>query len=85
MCEASYYTNIGMCNEMNEFLLGFIDVPASGMYFMTYECLKKALTPANSTSLSPLSTVFAGGGAGSMDLAVAIPADVRKGRWQTCT
>jgi len=61
-----------------------VDVPASGMYFMTYETIKKALTPANSTSLSPLSTLFAGGIAGILNWAVAIPADVMKSRLQTC-
>jgi solute carrier family 25 carnitine/acylcarnitine transporter 20/29 len=59
------------------------DVPASGMYFMTYEQLKKALTPADSTALSPWRTLFAGGMAGILNWAVAIPADVIKSRLQT--
>jgi len=59
------------------------DVPASGMYFMTYECLKRAMTPADSTSLSPLRTLLAGGVAGVLNWAVAIPADVMKSRIQT--
>lgn len=59
------------------------DVPASGMYFMTYDLLKKAMTPANSTSLSPFQTLFAGGVAGILNWAVAIPADVMKSRLQT--
>jgi len=61
------------------------DVPASGMYFMTYEMLKKALTPAgkSSSDLSPLKTIFAGGMAGVFNWLVAIPPDVLKSRFQT--
>jgi len=59
------------------------DVPASAMYFMTYEQLKKALTPVNSTELSIPRTLLAGGCAGILNWAVAIPADVMKSRLQT--
>jgi len=59
------------------------DVPASGAYFMTYEILKKALAPSDSTSLSPLSTLLAGGIAGILNWVVALPADVMKSRIQT--
>jgi len=59
------------------------DVPASAMYFMTYEKLKKFMTPANATGLSPLQTLLAGGVAGILNWAVAIPADVMKSRIQT--
>jgi len=55
------------------------------MYFMTYECLKKYLTPPGKTTLSPLVTLFAGGVAGILNWAVAIPADVMKSRLQTGT
>jgi len=61
----------------------FVDVPASAMYFMTYEQLKKALAIPNSNELSPLRTLFAGGCAGILNWAVAIPADVMKSRLQT--
>ncbi|CAL8115556.1 unnamed protein product [Orchesella dallaii] len=62
------------------------DVPASSMYFMTYETTKKALVnlSGNSgTGLSPFQTLFAGGFAGILNWAVAIPADVMKSRLQT--
>lgn len=61
------------------------DVPASGMYFMTYEWLQRVLTPAGKTrsDLSPLQTLFAGGMAGVFNWMVAIPPDVLKSRFQT--
>ncbi|KAK2906457.1 hypothetical protein QQF64_019646 [Cirrhinus molitorella] len=61
------------------------DVPASGMYFMTYEWLKNALTPEGKspTELSIPSILFAGGMAGIFNWAVAIPPDVLKSRFQT--
>lgn len=61
------------------------DVPASGMYFMTYEWLKNVLTPEGH-SVSELSVpriLFAGGMAGIFNWAVAIPPDVLKSRFQT--
>ncbi|NWY31297.1 MCAT protein, partial [Pheucticus melanocephalus] len=61
------------------------DVPASGMYFMTYEWLKNILTPQGK-SVSDLSVpriLFAGGLAGIFNWAVAIPPDVLKSRFQT--
>uniref|UniRef100_A0A671M493 Solute carrier family 25 member 20 n=1 Tax=Sinocyclocheilus anshuiensis TaxID=1608454 RepID=A0A671M493_9TELE len=61
------------------------DVPASGMYFMTYEWLKYTLTPEGKspTELSVPSVLFAGGMAGIFNWAVAIPPDVLKSRFQT--
>ncbi|ROL54770.1 Mitochondrial carnitine/acylcarnitine carrier protein [Anabarilius grahami] len=61
------------------------DVPASGMYFMTYEWLKYSLTPEGKspTELSVPSILFAGGMAGIFNWAVAIPPDVLKSRFQT--
>uniref|UniRef100_A0A3P8XR53 Solute carrier family 25 member 20 n=1 Tax=Esox lucius TaxID=8010 RepID=A0A3P8XR53_ESOLU len=61
------------------------DVPASGMYFMTYEWLKHLLTPEGKSpnELSVPSVLFAGGMAGIFNWAVAIPADVLKSRFQT--
>lgn len=63
-----------------------LDVPASSMYFMTYETTKKALAKLSgnqSGGLSPVQTLFAGGFAGILNWAVAIPADVMKSRLQT--
>merc|ERR1740131_344818 len=60
------------------------DVPASGMYFMTYEWLKTALAPEGKEGeLSPLRTLVAGGFAGMFNWAVAIGPDVLKSRLQT--
>eukprot|EP00064_Thunnus_orientalis_P014338 superscaffoldBa00002471_g14381 len=61
------------------------DVPASGMYFMSYEWLKNLLTPAGKShnELSVPSVLFAGGMAGIFNWAVAIPPDVLKSRFQT--
>ncbi|XP_045126028.1 mitochondrial carnitine/acylcarnitine carrier protein-like isoform X2 [Portunus trituberculatus] len=60
------------------------DVPASGMYFMSYEWLKRSLAPAGKEGeLSPLRTVVAGGIAGMLNWLVAIGPDVLKSRLQT--
>lgn len=61
------------------------DVPASGMYFMTYEWLLRTLTPEGQgrTDLSPLRTLFAGGMAGMFNWAFAIAPDTLKSRYQT--
>ena len=59
-------------------------MPASGVYFATYEWLKKKLAdPSNPNSLSPVRTVCAGGMAGIMNWIVALPIDVAKSRFQT--
>ncbi|KAK2176766.1 hypothetical protein NP493_642g00023 [Ridgeia piscesae] len=60
------------------------DVPASAMYFMSYEWLQRILTPEghSRTELSPLRTMFAGGMAGVFNWLVAIPPDVLKSRLQ---
>ncbi|KAJ8046825.1 Mitochondrial carnitine/acylcarnitine carrier protein [Holothuria leucospilota] len=61
------------------------DVPASGMYFMSYEMLKKAITPEGRTpdQLSPARILFAGGMAGIFNWMVAIAPDTLKSRYQT--
>lgn len=61
------------------------DVPASGVYFASYEFMKRLMTPeGKSTSeLGPLKTLFAGGMAGIFNWVVAIPPDVLKSRFQT--
>lgn len=61
------------------------DVPASGMYFMTYEWLQQVLTPEGKSrnDLSVGRTLFAGGMAGIFNWLVAIPPDVLKSRLQT--
>lgn len=61
------------------------DVPATGMYFMTYEWLQRVLTPEGKSrsDLSAWRTLFAGGMAGIFNWMVAIPPDVLKSRLQT--
>ncbi|XP_057411707.1 mitochondrial carnitine/acylcarnitine carrier protein isoform X1 [Balaenoptera acutorostrata] len=61
------------------------DVPASGMYFMTYEWLKNIFTPEEKSvnELSVPRILVAGGIAGIFNWAVAIPPDVLKSRFQT--
>ncbi|XP_014259579.1 mitochondrial carnitine/acylcarnitine carrier protein [Cimex lectularius] len=61
------------------------DVPASGMYFMTYEWFQKVLKPlgGESTEMNLLKTIFAGGMAGIANWSVGMPADVIKSRLQT--
>lgn len=60
------------------------DVPASGMYFMTYEVVKEALVPEDaSNKMKMAATIAAGGCAGIANWLVAMPADVLKSRLQT--
>lgn len=60
------------------------DVPASGVYFLTYEWLKRVLSPdGKSGDLSPLRIIVAGGMAGMFNWMVAIGPDVLKSRLQT--
>ncbi|XP_048450439.1 mitochondrial carnitine/acylcarnitine carrier protein-like, partial [Rhincodon typus] len=61
------------------------DIPANGVYFLSYEWLKEILTPQGE-SVAKLSTpriLLAGGMAGIFNWMVAIPADVIKSRFQT--
>uniref|UniRef100_U5EY98 Putative solute carrier family 25 carnitine/acylcarnitine translocase n=1 Tax=Corethrella appendiculata TaxID=1370023 RepID=U5EY98_9DIPT len=63
------------------------DVPASGMYFLAYEYVKKTFAPKEGEVQSPglkLSiTILAGGSAGIANWAIGMPADVLKSRLQT--
>ncbi|XP_015602307.1 congested-like trachea protein [Cephus cinctus] len=58
------------------------DVPASGMYFMTYDCMQRLLTPENG-KIGILSTILSGGLAGIANWIVGMPPDVLKSRLQT--
>ncbi|CAD6235693.1 GSCOCG00007975001-RA-CDS [Cotesia congregata] len=58
------------------------DVPASGMYFMTYDLIQRLLAQ-DDKKLSLLSTIFAGGCAGIANWIVGMPPDVVKSRLQT--
>lgn len=61
------------------------DIPASGMYFMTYEWLQHVLTGEghSRSELSVTRTLFAGGMAGVFNWGIAIAPDVLKSRLQT--
>ncbi|RWS15672.1 mitochondrial carnitine/acylcarnitine carrier protein-like protein [Dinothrombium tinctorium] len=61
------------------------DLPASGVYFTTYDFLKTTFTPEGKTKsdLSASRTLLAGGLAGICNWVVAIPPDVLKSRLQT--
>ncbi|PNF21104.1 Congested-like trachea protein [Cryptotermes secundus] len=60
------------------------DVPARGMYFMTYELFQRILAQlSKSGEIGALSTIVAGGSAGISTWLVALPADVLKSRLQT--
>lgn len=58
------------------------DIPASGMYFLTYECLKEQFTPEGG-KLSLLATIAAGGFAGIANWLIGMPPDILKSRLQT--
>nr|XP_012149588.1 PREDICTED: congested-like trachea protein isoform X2 [Megachile rotundata] len=58
------------------------DIPASGMYFMTYECLKNWLTP-DGGNIGIGATIVAGGFAGIANWIVGMPPDVLKSRLQS--
>lgn len=58
------------------------DIPSSGIYFMTYDGLKRLMTK-NDEPLGLLPTIFAGGCAGIANWIVGMPPDVLKSRFQT--
>lgn len=61
------------------------DSPGSAAYFVAYELIKKALTPAGARpeDLNPGAVLFAGGMAGVAMWTIAIPPDVLKSRLQS--
>ncbi|XP_026189500.1 mitochondrial carnitine/acylcarnitine carrier protein isoform X2 [Mastacembelus armatus] len=73
------------CCSRREDQMFTADVPSNGLYFLTYECLKNFLTPEGQ-SVSQLSTpkiLLAGGIAGILNWAIALPPDVLKSNFQT--
>ncbi|XP_076161910.1 carnitine/acylcarnitine carrier protein colt, mitochondrial isoform X2 [Ptiloglossa arizonensis] len=58
------------------------DIPASGMYFMTYEYLKTLMTPEGG-KIGIVNTIIAGGLAGIANWVVGMPPDVLKSRLQS--
>ncbi|XP_073397343.1 mitochondrial carnitine/acylcarnitine carrier protein-like isoform X2 [Dendrobates tinctorius] len=61
------------------------DIPATGMYFMSYEWMKDKLAPdgGSARDLTAARILLAGGVAGMCNWVVAIPMDVLKSRFQT--
>uniref|UniRef100_A0A1L8DEP0 Putative mitochondrial ornithine transporter n=1 Tax=Nyssomyia neivai TaxID=330878 RepID=A0A1L8DEP0_9DIPT len=61
------------------------DVPASGLYYLTYEFTKEKIGARMGTEggVGLLGTIFAGGFAGIANWAIGMPADVLKSRLQT--
>lgn len=59
------------------------DGTGSIAYFAVYEAIKRSLTPAGQTSLSPTAVILGGGFAGVCNWLVALPFDVIKSRIQT--
>lgn len=71
-----------MCDVFN--LTVLTDVPASGLYFATYQGISAAAAKASAGEKpSILVTIFAGGMAGIANWIVGMPADVLKSRLQT--
>ena len=69
---------------MMDHMFVLLDVPASGVYFMSYEWLQEVLSSdPDKKTLSPLATLMAGGTAGILNWLIAIPPDVLKSRLQT--
>uniref|UniRef100_A0A7N8XDM7 Mitochondrial carnitine/acylcarnitine carrier protein-like n=1 Tax=Mastacembelus armatus TaxID=205130 RepID=A0A7N8XDM7_9TELE len=85
-CAIRLYKEQGICSVYKGTVLTLIrDVPSNGLYFLTYECLKNFLTPEGQ-SVSQLSTpkiLLAGGIAGILNWAIALPPDVLKSNFQT--
>lgn len=62
------------------------DVPGNAAYFAGYEVVRRRLCELEGrTHPSMAATLIAGGMAGVCNWVVAIPIDVVKSRWQTCT
>ena len=59
------------------------DVPASGVYFLTYEVIQELLNPSGKTDMGILASILGGGSAGVAMWASCMPADVLKSRFQT--
>lgn len=61
------------------------DMPASGVYFLTYEWVKELLTPpdAEAGQIGLTATIMAGGSAGIANWIIGMPPDVLKSRLQT--
>ncbi|CAH0562419.1 unnamed protein product [Brassicogethes aeneus] len=59
------------------------DIPASGMYFLTYEVVKEWFAKGSKEPPSIFGTICAGGAAGVANWLIGMPPDVLKSRLQT--
>ncbi|XP_064161871.1 mitochondrial carnitine/acylcarnitine carrier protein [Anguilla rostrata] len=85
-CAVQLYKEQGIRSVYKGTVLTLIrDVPSSGLYFLTYEYVKNALTPEGQsvTQLSTPRILLAGGLAGILNWVVALPPDVLKSNFQT--
>lgn len=83
-CAVKLYKQGGLRSIFKGTLVTILrDIPASGMYYLTYELIKNRLTNSNTTEMSVAGTIFAGGCAGVSNWLVGMPADVIKSRLQT--
>ncbi|XP_060750793.1 mitochondrial carnitine/acylcarnitine carrier protein isoform X2 [Tachysurus vachellii] len=85
-CAVKLYKQQGICSVYKGTVLTLIrDVPSTGLYYLTYESLKHILTPEGQSvdCLSTLRILLAGGTAGIVNWAVALPPDVLKSKFQT--
>ncbi|XP_026097316.1 mitochondrial carnitine/acylcarnitine carrier protein [Carassius auratus] len=87
-CALKLYKEQGIRSVYKGTVLTLIrDVPSNGVYFLTYEYLKKFLTPEGESvhHLSTSRVLLAGGIAGMLNWLIALPADVLKSNYQTAT
>ncbi|ENN80295.1 hypothetical protein YQE_03288, partial [Dendroctonus ponderosae] len=59
------------------------DVPASGLYFLTYDAVQHYITENGKHQPSIIGTILSGGAAGIANWLIGMPADVLKSRLQT--
>ncbi|XP_062398190.1 mitochondrial carnitine/acylcarnitine carrier protein [Sardina pilchardus] len=85
-CAIRLYKEQGIRSVYKGTVLTLIrDVPSNGLYFLTYESLKRLLTPEGESvhNLSTPKIILAGGTAGILNWVIALPPDVLKSNFQT--
>lgn len=83
-CAIKLYKQGGIRNIYKGFVATLMrDVPAAGLYFLTYEKLNEFFTDNGKKEIGMLATIIAGGAAGMSNWLIGMPADVLKSRLQT--
>ncbi|KAG5281750.1 hypothetical protein AALO_G00048400 [Alosa alosa] len=85
-CAIRLYKEQGIRSVYKGTVLTLIrDVPSNGLYFLTYEYVKRLLTPEGESvhHLSTPKIILAGGTAGILNWVIALPPDVLKSNFQT--